>query len=129
MPVIVNITIQSIQKVSEVDMKFAASFLMEAMWFDTRLTWNDLNKNPSLNRPSRSQKGKFWVPKIVFGNTEKSEQIPMDEKQCMQVNTGICLDTELILHASVASTKPERHKDKGRQKPVRLAPPATHHDE
>ena len=26
----------------------------------------------------------------------------MDEKQCMQVNTGVCLDPELILHANVA---------------------------
>ena len=61
-------------------MRFTADFTVIAEWVDKRLTWNDLNQDHYLNMPSEQEKQGFWIPKFVFGNSEKILQIPNDSK-------------------------------------------------
>ena len=79
-PVHISMIIQHIESVQEVKMRFTASFILRAEWIDSRLTWNDLNTDKYLNLPSSSKKDLFWVPKIIFGNSENSVEIPTDSK-------------------------------------------------
>ena len=79
-PVNVSMTIENIESIQEVQRRFTASLVLHVEWFDSRLTWNDLNKDPYLNRPSARQKGLFWVPKLVFSNSENETEMPKDSK-------------------------------------------------
>ena len=76
----VTIVVQDINNIDEVEMKYTVAFLFEARWFDSRLTWLDLNNNSYLNRPSFNQKRQLWIPKIVFSNSVGRRQIVMDGK-------------------------------------------------
>ena len=79
-PVNVSMTIENIESIQEVQRRFTASLVLHVEWFDSRLTWNDLNEDPYLNRPSARQKGLFWVPKLVFSNSENETEMPKDSK-------------------------------------------------
>ena len=61
-------------------MSFSAKFNLIAEWFDSRLTWNNLNDDKFLNIPDQEIIDKLWVPVITFDNTENKYETPMDKK-------------------------------------------------
>ena len=68
-------------------MRFTIDFTLIAEWIDTRLTWNDLKEDHYLNMPSEEEKQKFWIPKFMFGNSEKNFQMPIDSEAKVLVKT------------------------------------------
>ena len=58
---------------------------MVAEWFDSRLTWNDLNDDDFLNIPDQDVIDKLWVPIVKFENTENKYETPHDQKATILV--------------------------------------------
>ena len=68
-----SIDIHNIESIEEVNMRFTADFTVTAEWIDTRLTWNDLNKDVYLNMPSKEAKEKFWIQIFVFSSPDRRD--------------------------------------------------------
>ena len=73
------------QNIEEVKLSFSAKFNLVAEWFDSRLTWNDLNDDDFLNIPDQDVIDKLWVPIIKFENTENKYETPHDQKATILV--------------------------------------------
>jgi len=73
-------TIESLKSIKEVQMSFSANFKLILQWFDPKITWNDLNYNKFLNVPASNILERLWIPVIIFRNTEKKVESPLDQK-------------------------------------------------
>ena len=61
-------------------MSFSAKFNLAVEWFDSRLTWNNLNDDKYLNILDQNTVKNLWVPKVIFENTEDKFETPLDGK-------------------------------------------------
>ena len=66
-------------------MSFALKFNLVAEWFDSRITWNDLNDDLYLNIPDQEVTNKLWIPTIIFENTENKYETLMDKRALVLV--------------------------------------------
>ena len=61
-------------------MSFSANFRLILKWFDPKITWNDLSNDKFLNVPASNILEKLWIPVVIFPNTEKKVESPLDKK-------------------------------------------------
>ena len=66
----VSLSIQDILQISEVDSVLEVSFSLIMDWFDPRLTFTNLNPDPSFNALTEDEKTMIWKPTIEFTNTK-----------------------------------------------------------
>ena len=79
-PINVSVDINNIESIQEVKARYTASLTLRISWYDSRLTWNDLNGDIFLNRPNEEQLDIFWTPEMVFSNSEQGTILPRDPK-------------------------------------------------
>ena len=73
-------TIESLKDIKEVQMSFSVNFRLILKWFDPKITWNDLSRDKFLNVPASNILEKLWIPVVIFRNTEKKVESPLDKK-------------------------------------------------
>ena len=65
--VLVNITVESFSKISELDMKFTSRITLQVRWRDLRLYFNDLQDG--LNLLAQTDIDLIWMPTLILSNS------------------------------------------------------------
>ena len=81
----IAINITSIEKIEVILSTFTAHLSLEMEWSDSRLTWQDLKGDQSLNFLNPQERHSIWFPIIYFENTENKVEVPNDEKSKLLV--------------------------------------------
>ena len=58
-------------EIGEVAMLFRNQFKLYMDWFDSRVTFYNLNANQGLNTLVEEEKQKIWTPSLIFDNTDE----------------------------------------------------------
>ena len=75
-----SVDLASIINIDEVGSIFQVQFTLYLTWFDSRMTFNNLNKETGLNALSPKEKNMIWLPELVFLNTEQRPKVTLDEE-------------------------------------------------
>ena len=78
--VIVSIDLLTILKIDEVDSTFSCQLKLHLLWYDQRLTYNNLKHDSNYNSLSGDERNRIWTPNIIFFNTEKMDGLKSDER-------------------------------------------------
>jgi hypothetical protein len=82
----VNMTLLSIGSFQEIEMTFKVSFLISLKWYDSRLTFYNLNKDTAgENNVGHTLALDIWIPRVMFGNSLVETQIKNDGFSFIQV--------------------------------------------
>ena len=84
-PVDISVQINSLNKFDIIDSSFDLEFVVSAVWFDSRLAFNNLRQNKSSNTMGPSEKADIWFPFFVFVNTNQKLESLVDKKALMSV--------------------------------------------
>ena len=78
----VNVNIDAkvinILKINEVEQLFQVKISLMLTWFDYRLTYHNLKVSRMANSPTLAAVKKFWIPRIIFDNTEHNDVMTLD---------------------------------------------------
>ena len=69
----------------EIGKVFQVKFILYLTWIDSRLTYQNLKKNPNLNVLLLDYQRKIWTPVIIFRNTKYSDRTAIDEYSLVRV--------------------------------------------
>ena len=65
----VNIFVIHIDKLDEKEMLFSVKILIELVWYDSRLTFYNLNSYMvSGDNVGKEEKEGLWIPQLIFSN-------------------------------------------------------------
>ena len=78
--IVVSVDLVTILKIDEVDSNFSCQLKLQLIWFDQRLTYNNLKKDSNYNALSEEERNMVWTPQIIFSNTEKMDGLKNDER-------------------------------------------------
>ncbi|KAF2362748.1 Neurotransmitter-gated ion-channel ligand-binding domain [Trinorchestia longiramus] len=62
-----------------------ATYLLQLMWQDNRLTYRNLKTSISLNLIPSEIMSKIWIPVVGFVNTERNEHTTLDDESSMNI--------------------------------------------
>ena len=83
--VFVSVDLENILKIDEIEGIFEVKFTLYSKWIDSRLTFQNLKKNPNLNVLQIERQMGIWTPTIIFGNTKESETSENDKKSMIRI--------------------------------------------
>lgn len=83
-----SIDLESIMDINEVGGFFQVQFYLTMSWFESRLKFQNLKSDISLNGFLPSETTQVWVPELVFENTEEKSSTIIDEKATIKVTKG-----------------------------------------
>ena len=81
----IHIDLISILQIDEIKSKFYVKYILQAEWFDRRLSFNNLKLLPEMNILSPEDRDKIWVPNLIFDNTDSNEEAKYDKKSYIKV--------------------------------------------
>ena len=81
----IAINITRLEKIEVILSTFTAHLSLEMEWSDSRLRWQDLKGDQSLNFLNPQERHSIWFPIIYFENTENKVEVPNDEKSKLLV--------------------------------------------
>ena len=81
----ISVNLIEILKIDEIEKIFEVKFKLFCTWVDSRLTYENLKKNPNLNVLQLEDQKSIWTPSIIFSNTKESDQSKIDEKSSIRV--------------------------------------------
>ncbi len=85
-PVFVNMTINSVGSFEEIEMTFKVNFLISIMWYDNRLTFQNLKEeNDGENNLGEDMWNVIWIPRLVFSNSLLEIRISNDDFSSLEV--------------------------------------------
>ena len=76
----VSVDLLKILQINEVDSIFSCQLQLNLLWYDQRLSYNNLKMDSNYNALSEDERDKIWTPKIIFSNTEKMDGLINDER-------------------------------------------------
>ena len=74
----VSANVIDIVKINEVEQTFKLKFQLILNWYDFRLIFHNLKESRIANSPSIDAVERFWIPNIIFSNTEANDVIAID---------------------------------------------------
>ena len=83
--IFLSVDIEDILKVDEIGKVFRIKFILYATWIDSRLTYQNLKKNPNLNVLDLDGRKRIWTSVIIFRNTEDSQRSKIDDESLIRV--------------------------------------------
>ena len=83
--VFVSVDLKRILKIDEIEGIFKVKFTLYTKWIDSRLTFQNLKKNPNLNVLQIERQMNIWTPTIIFENTEQSQTSTNDKKSMIRI--------------------------------------------
>ena len=66
-------------------MLFRCQFKLYLEWFDSRVTFFNLNNNQLLNTLVQDEKQKIWTPSLIFDNTDEKIRTKTDDESLISV--------------------------------------------
>ena len=66
-------------------MLFLCQFKLYLEWFDSRVTFFNLNNNQLLNTLVQDEKQKIWTPSLIFDNTDEKIRTKTDDESLISV--------------------------------------------
>ncbi len=89
MIVYLNLSIQALPSIDTVNLKFTVDFFLQLEWYDSRLSFRNLNEEPQLNRLSSFDLNNIWVPELLFMNALGSLQTKVDDKAAAYISRNM----------------------------------------
>ena len=83
--VFVSVDIEDILELDEIGKVFQVKFILYLTWIDSRLTYQNLKKDPNLNVLLLDDQRKIWTPVIIFRNTKDSDRTAIDDYSVVRV--------------------------------------------
>ncbi len=75
-----GVSILAIPSIDTVKLKFTVDYHHTMKWYDSRLSFNDLNNITALNALSENDQDCLWVPSLSFVNALGPYQTIVDDK-------------------------------------------------
>ena len=83
--IFVSIDIKDILELDEIGKVFQVKFILYLTWIDSRLTYQNLKKDPNLNVLLLEDQKKIWTPAVIFSNTKDDDRTQIDEYTLVRV--------------------------------------------
>ena len=83
--VALRIELLEILEIGEIAMLLRTQYKVYMQWFDSRITYYDLNDKQVLNTLVEEEKQKIWTPVLVLDNTNEKIQTLTDTKSIISV--------------------------------------------
>ena len=81
----IKIQLLKILEIGEIEMLFRNQFKLYMEWFDSRITFYNLQENQGLNTLVEEEKFKIWTPSLIFDNTDQKVPSLTDEESHISV--------------------------------------------
>ena len=72
-PVNISITLMKVVSLTEVELIIELQFQIELSWKENRIKYHNLKKKTSLNRLTKKDINRLWLPLAVYENTDQKE--------------------------------------------------------
>ena len=66
-------------------MLFRNQYRLYMEWFDSRVTFYNLQENQGLNTLIQEEKDRIWTPSLIFDNTDQKVRTTTDEESLISV--------------------------------------------
>ena len=80
-----SVRLQSILNLDEIGQIMFVKYVLLAKWKDPGLKFHNLKRDANQNVLSEIEWSRIWVPRIIFDNTEATEESIMDKKSIIRV--------------------------------------------
>ena len=80
-----SVRLQAILNLDEIGQIMFVKYVLLAKWKDTGLKFHNLKRDANQNVLSEIEWSRIWVPRIIFDNTEATEESVMDKKSIIRV--------------------------------------------
>ena len=81
----IKIELLKILEIGEVEMLFRNQYRLYMEWFDSRVTFYNLQENQGLNTLIQEEKDRIWTPSLIFDNTDQKVRTTTDEESLISV--------------------------------------------
>ena len=69
----VNLTLEKVVAIEEVDYSISFKFMINLIWRDKRVTYQNLNDDSADNLLSQEEINMLWLPLVIYWNTDQEE--------------------------------------------------------
>ena len=80
-----SMRLQSILNLDEIGQIMFVKYVLLAKWKDPGLKFHNLKRDANQNLLSEIEWSRIWLPRIIFDNTEATEESIMDAKSIIRV--------------------------------------------
>ena len=82
---VLSVNVIQIVDIKDLDLRFVAKLNIAIEWFDGQVKWINIKERARRNFLNSNEKGKIWLPKMNFGNSENIEPFVADKSAVIYV--------------------------------------------